>query len=86
MRRNLVAGVANPGMAGAIMTRIWINGEARDLADEVRTVADVLAAVGVPAEGTLVERNGEALFPREFGRTPVVSGDRLELVRIAAGG
>ena len=68
------------------MTRIWINGEARDLVDEVRTVADVLAAVGVPAEGTLVELNGTALFPRDFGRTPVVAGDRFELVRIAAGG
>ena len=86
MRRNLVVGAANPDMAGDVMTRVWINGEARDLGDEVRTVADVLAAVGVPQEGTLVEQNGVALFPRDFGCTPVAAGDRFELVRIAAGG
>jgi thiamine biosynthesis protein ThiS len=68
------------------MMRVWINGEARDLGDAVRTVSDLLAAVGVPEEGTLVERNGEAMFPREVGRTLVVADDRFELVRIAAGG
>lgn len=81
-----MVGAEIPAIGRGDMTRVWINGEARDLGDEVRTVADVLAAVGVPAEGTLVERNGEALFPREIGRTPVAAGDRLELVRIAAGG
>jgi hypothetical protein len=42
--------------------------------------------MGVPLEGTLVEQNGLALYPREFGRTPVAADDRFELVRIAAGG
>lgn len=73
-------------MAGAMMTRVWINGEARELGDEVRTVADVLAVIGMPQEGTLVEQNGTALFPRDFGCAPVAAGDRFELVRIAAGG
>jgi len=65
---------------------IWVNGTAQPLEGDVRTVADLLIALGVPLEGTLVEQNGEALFPRDFGRTPVAAGDRFELVRIAAGG
>ena len=51
-----------------------------------RSVADVLAVIGMPQEGTLVEQNGTALFPRDFGCAPVAAGDRFELVRIAAGG
>ena len=86
MPLNLVVRAANRDMAAAMMTRVWINGKVRDLGDEVRTVADVLAVVGVPQEGTLVELNGAALFPRDFGSTPVAAGDRFELVRIAAGG
>jgi len=73
-------------MGGGGMMRLWINGDECDLGDGVRTVADVLVAMGVAAEGTLVEWNGEALFRREFGVTVVSEGDRLELVRIAAGG
>jgi len=63
-----------------------VNGAKRDLTAGVRTVADLLAALGVPLQGTLVEQNGVALFPRDFAATPVAPDDRFELVRIAAGG
>jgi thiamine biosynthesis protein ThiS len=65
---------------------VSINGAVQPIESGVRTVADLLTALGVPLEGTLVEQNGVALFPRDFGRTPVAAGDRFELVRIAAGG
>jgi len=68
------------------MTTVRINGERRDVTGEVRTVAELLDALGVPREGTLVEQNGLALFPRDFADTPVAPDDRFELVRIAAGG
>lgn len=73
-------------MAVGTMSCVWINGARRELGAGVRTVADLLTAIGVPLEGTLVEQNGTALFPRDFARTPVVVDDRFELVRIAAGG
>ena len=69
-----------------ILKKVWINGSMRDLEDGVRVVADVLSMLGVPRDGTLVERNGEALFAREYDATLVEDGDRFELVRIAAGG
>lgn len=34
----------------------------------------------------VVEQNGEAVAPSEFGRRLVNPGDRLEIVRIVAGG
>jgi thiamine biosynthesis protein ThiS len=34
----------------------------------------------------LVELNGAALFPREFANTVLQEGDRLELLRMVAGG
>ena len=34
----------------------------------------------------LVELNGIALFPREFAATTLQEGDRLELMRMVAGG
>jgi thiamine biosynthesis protein ThiS len=34
----------------------------------------------------VVEHNGEAVAPSEFGRRPLQAGDRLEIVSISAGG
>jgi thiamine biosynthesis protein ThiS len=34
----------------------------------------------------VVEHNGEAVAPSEFGQRPLVEGDRLEIIRIVAGG
>jgi thiamine biosynthesis protein ThiS len=68
------------------MTTLWINGEKREVAGQVGTVAELLEVIGLPAGGTLVEQNGLALFPRDFAVIPVVANDRFEFVRIAAGG
>ncbi len=34
----------------------------------------------------VVEHNGEAVAPSEFSRRPIQAGDRLEIVKIVAGG
>jgi thiamine biosynthesis protein ThiS len=68
------------------MTTLWINGEKREVAGPVGTVAELLEVIGLPAGGTLVEQNGLALFPRNFAVIPVVENDRFEFVRVAAGG
>lgn len=64
---------------------IQLNGRTTEVPAEL-TVSRLLAHLSLPQEGTLVERNGLALFPREFETTPVEPCDRIELVRIAAGG
>jgi len=64
---------------------IQVNGEVREI-DAESTVAALVAVLGLSAQAVLVERNGAALFPREFATTKLASGDRLELVQLAAGG
>lgn len=36
--------------------------------------------------GVVVEQNGQAVAPSEFQRRQIQAGDRLEIVRIVAGG
>jgi thiamine biosynthesis protein ThiS len=64
---------------------VILNGSPRELPESCRTVADLVALV-FPGLPVLVERNGQALFPREFASTPVQEGDRFEILRMVAGG
>ncbi len=66
--------------------RLIVNGTAQNCSEEAPTVESWLAAHGFAPGTVLVERNGVALFPREFATTHLHDGDRLELVKIAAGG
>ena len=45
-----------------------------------------LVAQGLLPRSVVVEHNGEAVAPSEFAQRPVRAGDRLEIVRIVAGG
>ena len=46
------------------MTTLWINGEKREVAGPVGTVAELLVVIGLPADGTLVEENDRFEFVR----------------------
>lgn len=50
------------------------------------SVAALLGTLDLGPQPVLVELNGEALFPREFEERPVREGDRVEIVRMVAGG
>jgi sulfur carrier protein len=45
-----------------------------------------LIAQGFLPRSVVVEHNGEAVAPSEFAGRRLASGDRLEIVRIVAGG
>jgi sulfur carrier protein len=40
----------------------------------------------LPPRSVVVEHNGEAVAPSEFSRRRLAPGDRLEVVKISAGG
>ena len=40
----------------------------------------------LPPRSVVVEHNGQAVAPSEFSRRRLAPGDRLEVVRISAGG
>lgn len=50
------------------------------------TIEAFLQAQGQRPRSVVVEHNGEAVAPSEFGARLLHDGDRLEIVRIVAGG
>ena len=64
---------------------IFVNGEAADC-PEASTVQELIAGHGLLPETTLVERNGVALRRNEWPQKQLQENDRLEILRVAAGG
>lgn len=50
------------------------------------TLEAFLVAQGLPPRSVVVEHNGEAVAPSEFSARMLQAGDRLEIVKIVAGG
>jgi thiamine biosynthesis protein ThiS len=50
------------------------------------TVEGFVKSQGLPPRSVVVEHNGEAVAPSEFSRRQIHAGDRLEIVKIVAGG
>jgi sulfur carrier protein len=50
------------------------------------TIEAFLIAQGLPPRSVVVEHNGEAVAPSEFAGRMLNAGDRLEIVKIVAGG
>ena len=53
---------------------------------EAGTVTDLVNELGLAPEAVLVEHNGTALLRSEWAQTPLADDDRLEVLRVAAGG
>lgn len=50
------------------------------------TIEEFLVAQQLLPRSVVVEHNGEAVAPSEFKDRPLAAGDRLEIVKIVAGG
>ncbi len=50
------------------------------------SIEDFLRAQSLLPRSVVVEHNGEAVAPSEFSRRQLTAGDRLEVVKIVAGG
>ena len=66
------------------MPLLIINGDSRDL--ESHSIQGVLGELQLPAPLILVEHNGTALHRSEWDTVVLAEGDRLELMKVAAGG
>ena len=65
--------------------KIYLNGEAAEYRNGL-TIEELLARHGLPPEATLVEHNGRALHRRDWPNEKLQENDRLEILRVAAGG
>lgn len=64
---------------------ISLNGETADTR-EAKTIAQLIDRYQLPPQSILVEHNGLAVHRREWAERSLADGDRIELIRVAAGG
>ena len=69
----------------AAKVTVFANGKARQV-DPDKTVAAMIRELKLTPAAVLVERNGRALLRQEWDKEKVEHGDRLEFVRVVAGG
>ena len=70
--------------APAIFT-LMLNGVSTD-AGNAETVAQLVARLGLAGKRIAVERNGEIVPRSRYADTPLLPGDRLEIVGAVGGG
>ena len=61
-----------------------MNGHSRET--DAADIAALVAELGFVKGAVLVEHNGTALRPAEWAGRALQAGDRIELMRLAAGG
>jgi len=64
---------------------ISLNGESVD-SREARTIAELIDRYQLPLQSILVEHNGLAVHRHEWAERPLSEGDRVEFIRVVAGG
>jgi len=65
--------------------QISLNGAISD-SRGAQTVGDLVHCYELPSETVLIEHNGVALHRREWQETALAEGDRIEIIRVVAGG
>ena len=64
---------------------ISLNGESVDTRD-AKTIAELIDRYQFPPQSILVEHNGLAVHRHEWAGRLLAEGDRVELIRVVAGG
>ena len=65
--------------------KIAVNGESVDTR-EAKTIAELIERYQLPPQSILVEHNGLSVNWHEWPKSPLAEGDRIEFIRVVAGG
>ena len=65
--------------------QLQINGETH-VVPGGQPLTELIAGLGLPPQAALVEHNGRALLRDEWTQVSLADGDRLEILRVVAGG
>jgi sulfur carrier protein len=65
--------------------KVAVNGESVD-AREAKTIAELIERYELPPQSILVEHNGLAVHRHEWSERSLAEGDRIEFIRVVAGG
>ena len=67
--------------------KLTVNGVATEVSlDDGSTIAGLVAALGLAGKRIAIEKNGEIVPRSLYATTPVLRGDRLEIVGAVGGG
>lgn len=64
---------------------VWVNGERAEV-NGLTTVAELARHYGLQPNSVLIEHNQTALHQREWPERKLAEDDRIEFVRVVAGG
>ena len=64
---------------------ISLNGEKIETSG-ANTIEELVSRFGLPPQAILIEHNGLALHRREWPNKSLAAGDRVEFIRVVAGG
>lgn len=64
---------------------VWLNGGVAETRG-ARNVAELAQSYGLQPHTILIEHNGVALHQREWPERLLAEGDRVEFIRVVAGG
>ena len=67
------------------MTSITLNGNPHEIQPPL-TLTGLLESLGLGGKPVVIELDEQAVFPRDYEKTGVESGARIEIVTLAAGG
>jgi thiamine biosynthesis protein ThiS len=65
--------------------KILLNGETLET-NKAKTIAELVESYQLPPQSILVEHNGLALRRHEWSERLLSEGDRIEFIRVVAGG
>jgi sulfur carrier protein len=65
--------------------KVWVNGEPAEI-NGAANIAELAARFGFQPNTVLIEHNATALHQREWSERKLMEGDRIEFVRVVAGG
>ena len=64
---------------------VWLNGEKAEVPG-AESIAELAKRLGLQPNTILIEHNGIALHQREWPSRSIAEGDRVEFIRVVAGG
>jgi thiamine biosynthesis protein ThiS len=64
---------------------VWVNGDVAEV-NAIANVAELAEHYGLQPNAVLIEHNATALHQREWSERKIAEGDRIEFVRVVAGG
>jgi sulfur carrier protein len=65
--------------------KVWVNGEPTEIKGAA-TIAELAVQYGFQPNTALIEHNAVALHQREWAERLLGEGDRIEIIRVVAGG